>query len=88
MLTWEAHYSWVVGNFGVDKIVAILQKHFFWKKLRHDVSRYIISCTVCAISKLAIKKQGLYTPLPIPEKLGESISMDYMYGFLSTKHEK
>jgi hypothetical protein len=35
---------------------------------------------------MTIKKKGLYTPLPIPEKPWESISMDYMSGFPSTKH--
>jgi hypothetical protein len=29
----EAHYSWVEGHFGVDKTMAILQKHFSWPKL-------------------------------------------------------
>jgi hypothetical protein len=66
--------------------VVILQKHFYWPKLRQDVRKYIKSCTAYAISKLAIKNKGLYTPLPIPEKLWESISMDYMSGFPSTKH--
>jgi hypothetical protein len=35
--------------------------------------------------KLAIKKQGLYTPLPTYERAWESISMDYMSGLPSTK---
>jgi hypothetical protein len=42
---------------------------------------------LCAISKPAIKKQGLYTPLPTPEKPWESISMDYMSGLMSTKQD-
>jgi hypothetical protein len=37
------------------------------------------------ISKPTTKKQGLYTPLPTPEKPWESISMDYMSGLPSTK---
>ena len=31
------------------------------------------------------KKQGVYTPLPTPNKTWESISMDYMSGLSSTK---
>jgi hypothetical protein len=84
-MIWEAHYSRVAGHFGVEKTVVILQKHFYWPKLRQDVNKYIRSCTACAISKPTIKKQGLYTPLPIPEKPWESISMDYMSGLSSTK---
>ena len=75
-LIWESHYSRVVGHFGVEKIVVILQKHFYWSKVRLDLNKCIRSYTACAISKPTIKKQGLYTPLPIPEKSWESISMD------------
>jgi hypothetical protein len=67
----------------IEKTVVILQKHFYWTKLRLDVSKYIRSFIACAISKPTIKKQGLYTPLPIPEKPRESISMDYMSVFRS-----
>jgi hypothetical protein len=69
----------------VEKTIVVLHKHFYWPNLRQDVNKYIISCIACAIAKPAIKKQGLYTPLPIPEKPWESISMDYMYGLSSTK---
>jgi hypothetical protein len=31
-------------------------------------------------------KKGLYTPLPTPDRPWASISMDYMFGFPSTKH--
>jgi hypothetical protein len=58
-MIWEAHYSQVAGHFGVEKIVVILQKHFYWAKLRQDVSKYIRSFTACSISKPAIKKKGL-----------------------------
>jgi hypothetical protein len=29
-LIWEAHYSRMVGHFGIAKIVAVLQKKFYW----------------------------------------------------------
>jgi hypothetical protein len=65
--------------------VAILQKHFYWPKIRQDVNKCIIYCTTFSISKPTIKKQGLYTSLPTLEKPWESISMDYMSGLPSTK---
>jgi hypothetical protein len=55
-LIWEAHYSRVVGHFGVKKTVAMLQKHFYWLKLRQDVDKYIKACTACAIAKSTTKK--------------------------------
>ena len=84
-MIWEAHYSRIVGHFGVDKTMALLQKYFYWPNLRQDVGKYIRSYTACTISKLTIKKQGLYTPLLNPSQTGESISMDYMSGLPSTK---
>jgi hypothetical protein len=41
--------------------------------------------TSYTISKSTTKKQGLYTPIPTPDKSWESISMDYMSSLLSTK---
>jgi hypothetical protein len=32
-MIWEAHYSRVAGHFGIEKIVVVLQKHFYWPKL-------------------------------------------------------
>jgi hypothetical protein len=84
-LIWEAHYSQVAGHFGIEKTVSVLQKHFYWPKLRQDVGKYIRSCTTCAIAKPTTNKQGLYTPLPTPDSSWQSISMDYMSGLPSTK---
>jgi len=85
-MIWEAHNSRVARHFEVEKTVAVLQKYFYWSKLRQDVGKYIKSCTACAIVKPTIKKQGLHTPLPTPSRPWESISMDYMSGLPSTKH--
>ena len=65
-MIWEAHYSWVAWNFEDEKTVSILKKYFYWLNLWQDVGKYIRSCIACAISKLTIKNQGLYTPyLPL-----------------------
>jgi hypothetical protein len=86
-IIWEAHYSRMGGHFCMEKTMVVLHKHFYWPKLRQDISKYIISCTACAIAKLEIKKQGLCTPLPTLKRPWESISMDYMSDILSTKHD-
>ena len=86
-MIWEVHYSRVARHFGAEKTVAILHKYFYWLNLWHDVGKYIRSCIAYAIAKPSIKKQGLYTPLPTPSQPWESISMDYMSGLPSTKHD-
>ena len=50
-LIWDAHYSKVIGNFGVVKTLVILKKYFYWTSLKSDVNKYIRSCMVCAIAK-------------------------------------
>ena len=32
-MTWDVYYSRVVRHFGVDKTMAVLEKHFYWPKL-------------------------------------------------------
>jgi len=85
-MIFEAHYSQVVGHFRVEKMVAVLQKYFYWPNIWQDVRKCIISSTACIIAKSIIKKKGLYTSLPTPSQPWESISMDYMLGLPSTKH--
>jgi hypothetical protein len=81
----EPHYNRVAGHFGIEKTVVMLQKHFYWSKLRQEVSKYIRSYTTYVIAKPTTKKQDLYTPLPTPNRPWESNSMNYMLGLPSTK---
>jgi hypothetical protein len=75
----------VAGHFGIKNTVEMLQQHFYWLKLRQEFNKYIKSFTTYTIAKLNTEKQGLYTPLPTPDRPWESISMDYMSGLSSTK---
>jgi hypothetical protein len=85
-MIWEAHYSWVAGHFGVEIIVVVIQKHFYWPKIRHNVNKYIRSCTAYTIAKKQSRSKA-YTPLFLfLEKSWESISMDYMSSLSSAKH--
>jgi hypothetical protein len=86
-IIWEAHYSRMAEYFGMEKTVVILQKHFYWTKLRQDVNKYIRYCTSFSIAKPSIKNKFLYNPLPTPERPWEYISMDYMYGLPSTNND-
>jgi hypothetical protein len=76
----------------------MLQDTLVWKNIGSTAKIFVLveastrcqqvyrSCTTCAIVKPAIKKQGLYTPMPTPNRPWESISMDYMSRLPSTKH--
>jgi len=86
-MIWEAHYSRVAGHFRVEKTMVVLQKYFYWLKLPQDVGKYIRSYTTCAIAKPPIKKKVLYTSIPTSIWPWESVSMDYMSGLPSSKHD-
>ena len=75
----------MTGHFGIGKTIAILQKYFYWPKMKHDIILYIKSCVACAIAKPSNRKLGLYLPLPIPDKPWHSISMDFMSRLLSSR---
>jgi hypothetical protein len=76
----EAHSSLIAGHFGVGKTVANLQRFCYWPRMNESVSRYVRGCSLCATSKPSNRKLGLYTPLPVPSRPWESISMDFVGG--------
>lgn len=79
----EAHTSRCAGHFKVDKTVLNLQCYVYWARMHVDVSRFIWSCVLCNTSKPS-RKLGLYTPLPVPNRPWESISMDFLGGLPTT----
>ena len=45
-----------------------------------SVSHFIKGCSSCAVSKPSNRKLGLYTPLLVPSRPWESVSMDFVGG--------
>ncbi|KAA3479759.1 reverse transcriptase [Gossypium australe] len=66
LLVSEAHSRGLMGHFGVAKILAMLQEHFFWLRMKRDVERICDHCMPCKKAKSRIKPHGLYTLLLIP----------------------
>jgi hypothetical protein len=77
----EAHTSLIEGHFGVDKTIAQLQRFCYWPQMHENVSKCVKGCTMCAIRKPSNRKIGLYTPLLVPYRPWESVSMDFVGGF-------
>jgi len=76
----ETHSSPILGHFGVGKIVSQLQRFCYWTWMNETISKYVKGCIMCATSKPSNRKLGLYTPLPIPSRPWESVSMDFEGG--------
>jgi len=72
-----------MGHFGIRETLEILHKHFFWPKMRKDVTR------ICGRNaKSMVLPHGLYTPLPVPSEPWLDISMDFVLGLPQTKKKR
>lgn len=69
-----------LGHFGADKSYAALQDAYYWPNMRRDLERsYILACVDCQRNKSrTTKAAGPMHPLPVPEKHGDSVAMDFV----------
>jgi hypothetical protein len=81
----EAHDSPLGGHTGVERTLARITAHFWWKRINRDVTEYVGSCDPCQRNKVpAVKPGGLLNPLPIPARRWGSISVDAITGLPMT----
>jgi hypothetical protein len=67
------------GHFGQNCTLELIRCEYTWPGLRTFVKDYVSSCTSCACAKgPRHKPYGLLKQLPIPEKPGNSILMDFI----------
>ncbi|GBG91191.1 hypothetical protein CBR_g52073 [Chara braunii] len=74
------------GHFGYKKTTANLLQRFWWPTMMRDAKLYIETCQVCQRDKPRTQAPlGLFKPLLIPERPGESLSMDFMDTLVTSK---
>ncbi|KAJ9541339.1 hypothetical protein OSB04_027845 [Centaurea solstitialis] len=83
----ECHQGALAGHFGRAKTVSLVQDRFFWPKLTRDVSMVLKRCRVCHIAKTHNTNHGLYTPLPVPTRPWEDVSLDFVLGLPLTQRK-
>jgi hypothetical protein len=81
----EKHSGGLAGHFGHDKTFTKLNESYFWPGMRADVKRFVDKCRICQHSKGRKQNAGFYQPFPIPERLWDVISMDFVLGFPRTQ---
>ncbi|GBG89041.1 hypothetical protein CBR_g48649 [Chara braunii] len=68
------------------KTAANLLQQFWWPTMMRDAKLYVETCQVCRRDKPRTQAPlGLLKPLPIPERPGESLSMDFMDTLVTSK---
>lgn len=78
ILNW-LHDSALGGHSGRDATLHRIKSLFYWPKMNLEVQNYIRNCSVCQKNKYDnAAKPGLLQPLPIPDGIWESISLDFI----------
>uniref|UniRef100_A0A2N9HAC2 Integrase catalytic domain-containing protein n=1 Tax=Fagus sylvatica TaxID=28930 RepID=A0A2N9HAC2_FAGSY len=66
---------------GFHKTFQRVRSNFYWLKMREDIKTFIRECEICQKHKVEqLSPAGLLQPLPIPHKVWEDISMDFVEG--------
>ncbi|KAL8153912.1 hypothetical protein V2J09_011672 [Rumex salicifolius] len=75
------HDSAVGGHSGRDATLKRVKSLFYWKGMNTKVQNYVRNYTICQRNKYDLSaKPGLLQPLPIPEGIWQSISLDFIEG--------
>nr|GEV71166.1 protein NYNRIN-like [Tanacetum cinerariifolium] len=71
--------SAIGGHSGVQATTKRLTTYFYWKGLRKMVKEWVRNCDTCQRNKSNLSASpGLLQPLPIPERIWQDISMDFI----------
>lgn len=82
----ESHDSLSAGHGGYLKTIKRLPSSFFWRGLKQDVKQYVQNCLTYQQSKYqALVPACLLQPLPIPERIWEDVSLDFIVGLPKCK---
>ena len=82
-----AHETALSGNLGVNKTYYKILQHFYWPKLRKDVSGYCRTCHTCQVVEKSNKKipQAPLCPIPAFDEPFSRILIDYVGPLPKTK---
>ncbi|KAJ9521310.1 hypothetical protein QJQ45_001162 [Haematococcus lacustris] len=71
------HDNQAAGHLGVSKTLDQVTRWFDWAGVSEDVRQYVRNCHSCQVNKASsLKPAGKLTPLPIPLRAWDSVSMD------------
>jgi hypothetical protein len=81
----EAHLSRYSIHPGSTKMYHDIKQHYWWTKMKIEITRYVARCDTCrCVKAIHMKIAGPLQSLPIPTWKWEDISMDFIVGLPRT----
>jgi hypothetical protein len=80
----ELHSGDLVGHFGRDKTIAVVEDRYYWLGLKKQEATIVKHCRTCQLPKGTCTNVGLYTPLPIPTHPWLDLSKGFILGLPKT----
>ena len=79
----ENHDVPIVGHMGIQLIVDLVKRTYWWRGLCSDVAHYVRSCPVCQRMKSDNwKKAGALQPIPLSKRAWQQITTDLVTDLL------
>jgi hypothetical protein len=81
----EAHLSRYSIHPRSTKMYHNLKQHYWWTKMKIEITRYVARCDTCRrVKAIHMKTVGPLQSLPVPTWKWEDISMDFIVGLPRT----
>lgn len=78
IINWS-HRKPAMGHPGVDPMVEVVRRGYWWLSLRADVEKAVKSCTVCAILKPSRQlPTGKLMPLTVPQRPWSHLAVNFI----------
>ena len=75
------HDHIAAGHLGRAKTLEKIKQSYVWEGMRRDIDQYVDNCETCQRTKPRRDKAfGLLNPLPVPNGIWKSITLDYITG--------
>ena len=85
LLQW-IHAGPTSGHSGREATLKRLKSVVYWRGMTKDVRIFVLNCEVCQKCKYdKFAYSGLLQPLPIPERIWQHITMDFIEGLPNSK---